>query len=79
MTIKNSDLFHLDDRSREIFKRIVEEYLAKGFPIGSRTVSQMDRINLSAASIRNVMHGSHIFASYKFGKDTNGGRTQIIC
>ncbi|MAP06769.1 MAG: heat-inducible transcriptional repressor HrcA [Rhodobiaceae bacterium] len=56
MTIKNSDLFHLDDRSREIFKRIVEEYLAKGFPIGSRTVSQMDRINLSAASIRNVMH-----------------------
>ncbi|GIS07627.1 MAG: hypothetical protein CM15mP111_2420 [Hyphomicrobiales bacterium] len=55
MTIKNSDLFHLDDRSREIFKRIVEEYLAKGFPIGSRTVSQMDRINLSAASIRNVI------------------------
>ena len=38
MTIKKSDLFHLDDRSREIFKRIVEEYLAKGFPIGSRTV-----------------------------------------
>ena len=56
MNIKNSELFQLDDRSREIFKRIVEEYLAKGFPIGSRTVSQMDRINLSAASIRNVMH-----------------------
>ena len=56
MISKNSNLLHLDDRSREIFKRIVEEYLDKGSPIGSRTISQMDKINLSAASIRNVMH-----------------------
>ena len=56
MIDRKSNLLDLDDRSRIIFKKIVEEYLNTGTPIGSRTISQMDQFDLSAASIRNVMH-----------------------
>ncbi len=44
----------LDQRSRDIFREIVEGYLATGEPVGSRTLSK-GRVQLSAASIRNVM------------------------
>ena len=44
----------LSERSREIFRSIVESYLETGEPIGSRTLSQRG-IALSPASIRNVM------------------------
>jgi heat-inducible transcriptional repressor len=45
----------LDQRSREIFKNIVETYLATGEPVGSRTISRALSAHLSPASIRNVM------------------------
>jgi len=45
----------LADRSREIFKTIVESYLDTGEPVGSRTLSQRLPMALSPASIRNVM------------------------
>ncbi len=45
----------LDDRSREIFRHIVETYLAAGTPLGSRTLSRQLSQSLSPASIRNVM------------------------
>jgi heat-inducible transcriptional repressor len=45
----------LPDRPREIFRRLVEAYLASGDPVGSRTLAQRLPINLSPASIRNVM------------------------
>ena len=45
----------LDQRSREIFRSIVESYLANGEPVGSRTISRTSGANLSPASIRNVM------------------------
>lgn len=44
-----------DERSREIFRRIVETYLATGEPVGSRALSRQLPIQLSPASIRNVM------------------------
>lgn len=44
----------LDQRSRDIFREIVEGYLATGEPVGSRTLSKAG-IALSPASIRNVM------------------------
>ncbi|MBL8782738.1 MAG: heat-inducible transcriptional repressor HrcA [Alphaproteobacteria bacterium] len=44
----------LSERSRDIFRSIVESYLETGEPIGSRTLSQRG-IKLSPASIRNVM------------------------
>ena len=48
-------LVSLDERSRQIFRQIVETYLETGEPVGSRTLSQRERIDLSPASIRNVM------------------------
>jgi heat-inducible transcriptional repressor len=50
-----SDLNTLDARSREIFREIVEAYLATGEPVGSRTLSRQGGVSLSAASIRNTM------------------------
>lgn len=44
----------LDARSRDIFRTIVETYIETGEPVGSRTLSK-GGIQLSAASIRNVM------------------------
>jgi heat-inducible transcriptional repressor len=45
----------LDNRSREIFRRIVESYLETGDPVGSRNVSRILQTALSPASVRNVM------------------------
>jgi heat-inducible transcriptional repressor len=45
----------LDGRAREIFRRIVDSYLASGEPVGSRMLSRSLPITLSPASIRNVM------------------------
>jgi heat-inducible transcriptional repressor len=48
-------LRQLNERSREIFKRIVETYLATGEPVGSRNLSRALPMTLSPASVRNVM------------------------
>ena len=45
----------LNERSREIFRQIVESYLATGEPVGSRNLSRLLPITLSPASVRNVM------------------------
>ena len=50
-----SKIINLDLRSRDIFKKIVETYLSTGNPIGSRTLSLIDEMGLSAATIRDVM------------------------
>ncbi|WP_298427174.1 heat-inducible transcriptional repressor HrcA [Rhodoblastus sp.] len=48
-------LSRLNERSREIFKNIVETYLASGEPVGSRHLSRILSMPLSPASVRNVM------------------------
>ncbi len=45
----------VNERSREIFRRIVENYLATGEPLGSRNISRILPVSLSPASVRNVM------------------------
>ena len=50
-----SVLANLDARAREIFRRIVDTYLASGEPIGSRHLSRILPVSLSPASVRNVM------------------------
>ncbi|HEU0044074.1 heat-inducible transcriptional repressor HrcA [Sphingomonas sp.] len=44
----------LSDRARDIFRRVVDGYLATGTPVGSKTLA-LAGLNLSPASIRNVM------------------------
>lgn len=45
----------LDERSREIFRALVENYMESGDPLGSRSLSRILPMSLSPASIRNVM------------------------
>jgi heat-inducible transcriptional repressor len=42
-------------RAREIFRLVVEDYLASGIPVGSKTLAQRADLNLSPASIRSVL------------------------
>src|SRR5918994_7297806 len=63
----------LNERSREIFRQIVESYLATGEPVGSRNISRIIPMTLSPASVRNVMadleHAGLIYAPH-----TSAGR-----
>jgi heat-inducible transcriptional repressor len=45
----------LDDRARTLLKALVERYIADGQPVGSRTLSRASGLDLSPATIRNVM------------------------
>ncbi len=45
----------LSSRARDVFRVVVEAYLDSGAPVGSRTISRLAGLNLSPASIRNVM------------------------
>ena len=55
MNTLNNILTEMNDRSREVFQRVVEGYLQSGGPVGSRTLTQSLSENLSAATVRNVM------------------------
>ena len=61
-------LAELNERSREIFRQIVESYLATGEPVGSRNISRILPMALSPASVRNVMadleHAGLIYAPH---------------
>ncbi|QFT64927.1 heat-inducible transcriptional repressor HrcA [Roseivivax sp. THAF30] len=46
----------LNDRSREVFRQVVEGYLESGEPVGSRTLTRTLSEKVSAATIRNVMN-----------------------
>jgi heat-inducible transcriptional repressor len=55
---KNPALYNepmIDDRARMLLKTLVERYIADGQPVGSRTLSKTSGLELSPATIRNVM------------------------
>ncbi|MBK1679364.1 heat-inducible transcriptional repressor HrcA [Rhodocyclus tenuis] len=45
----------LDERSRTLLKTLIERYIADGQPVGSRALSRYSGLDLSAATVRNVM------------------------
>jgi heat-inducible transcriptional repressor len=53
--VTTTPITELNDRTRTIFRVVVESYLESGAPVGSRTLSKVSGLNLSPASIRNVM------------------------
>ncbi|TKZ17263.1 heat-inducible transcriptional repressor HrcA [Shimia litoralis] len=55
MTDSSKILEEMNDRSREVFRRVVEGYLETGGPVGSRTLTRTLTEQVSAATIRNVM------------------------
>ena len=45
----------LDKRAQTLLKTLIERYIAEGQPVGSRTLSRHSGLELSPATIRNVM------------------------
>ncbi|MEM9268765.1 MAG: heat-inducible transcriptional repressor HrcA, partial [Pseudomonadota bacterium] len=60
MPTDQNPLSDLDERSREVFRRLVESYLDNGGPVGSRTLSRAMSEPISAATIRNTMQDLEI-------------------
>lgn len=80
MTLRTSDpsashrrLGELNERSREIFRQIVETYLATGEPVGSKNVARLLPVALSPASVRSVMAELEE-AGLVFAPHTSAGR-----
>lgn len=63
----------LDQRSRDIFRRLVDTYLETGEPVGSRTIARILPSSLSPASVRNVMMDLED-AGLIFSPHTSAGR-----
>ncbi len=55
MTDTGQILEKMNQRSREVFRRVVEGYLLSGEPVGSRTLTRSMSEKVSAATVRNVM------------------------
>jgi heat-inducible transcriptional repressor len=55
MTDRSEILTQMNDRMREVFRRVVEGYIDSGDPVGSRTLTRSMTEKVSAATIRNVM------------------------
>ncbi|TAN71541.1 MAG: heat-inducible transcriptional repressor HrcA [Magnetospirillum sp.] len=70
---KTPVITELNERSREIFRHIVEAYVATGEPIGSRTLSHRLQVALSPATIRNVMADLEDFGLL-YAPHTSAGR-----
>jgi heat-inducible transcriptional repressor len=60
VSAQQSPLADLNDRSREVFRRVVEYYLESGEPMGSRTLARSLSEAVSAATVRNVMQDLEI-------------------
>ncbi len=63
----------MGERSREVFRHLVEAFLASGEPVGSRTLSQRLPGALSPASIRNVMADLEVMGLL-YAPHTSAGR-----
>lgn len=63
----------LNERSREIFRHIVDAFVETGEPVGSRTIARKLRGSLSPATIRNVMADLE-YAGLLYAPHTSAGR-----
>ena len=63
----------MDERSRSLLKTLVEHYIADGQPVGSRALSKFSGLDLSPATIRNVM-ADLVEAGFVASPHTSAGR-----
>src|SRR5262245_63913434 len=66
-------IIELSERSKQIFRQIVDAYVETGEPIGSRTIARRPDQHLSPATIRNVMADLQD-AGLLFAPHTSAGR-----
>ena len=73
----------MDQRSRKIFKLIVDDFLKDGKPVGSRKLSIKMGEKLSPASVRNVMYDLQEAGLLKikshFSEEFDGSGFEIFC
>lgn len=67
----------LDDRAKLLLKALVERYIADGQPVGSRTLSKASGLDLSPATIRNVMADLEAFGLIA-SPHTSAGRIPTV-
>ena len=70
---KRTTIKELNERSRAVFRQVVDAYLETGEPAGSHFISKRTNLNLSAATIRNVMADLEA-AGLLFSPHTSAGR-----
>ena len=63
----------MDERARTLLKTLVEHYIADGQPVGSRALSKFSGLDLSPATIRNVM-ADLVEAGFVASPHTSAGR-----
>ncbi|PTM40099.1 heat-inducible transcription repressor HrcA [Bosea sp. 124] len=68
-----SGLIETDQRSREIFRQIVDGYMMTGEPVGSRNIARLLPMALSPATVRNVMTDLEL-AGLIYAPHTSAGR-----
>lgn len=74
MVNRNNPAFvELSERSREIFSRIVDAYVATGSPVGSAVLARKLNVPLSSATVRNVMADLEA-AGLLYSPHTSAGR-----
>jgi heat-inducible transcriptional repressor len=73
MTDEAYSVAALNERSREIFRHIVDAYMETGEPVGSRTIARKLNGSLSPATIRNVMSDLEL-AGLLYAPHTSAGR-----
>jgi heat-inducible transcriptional repressor len=73
MTADARSVAALNERSREIFRHIVDAFMETGEPVGSRTISRKLNGSLSPATIRNVMSDLEL-AGLLYAPHTSAGR-----
>ncbi|MDX2143670.1 MAG: heat-inducible transcriptional repressor HrcA [Rhodospirillaceae bacterium] len=73
MTDETYSVAALNERSREIFRHIVDAYMETGEPVGSRTIARKLNGSLSPATIRNVMSDLEL-AGLLYAPHTSAGR-----
>ena len=69
----NHSVVALNERSREIFRHVVDAYVETGEPVGSRTIARKLGGSLSPATIRNVMADLE-YAGLLYAPHTSAGR-----
>jgi heat-inducible transcriptional repressor len=75
--VRSSNPLVLNERSQHLLKTIVECYIRDGEPIGSRTLSRESQLDLSPATIRNVMADLEDLGLV-FSPHTSAGRIPIV-
>src|ERR1700730_10420670 len=55
MNFMSNDIPMLGERAQTLLKALVERYIAEGQPVGSRALSKISGLDLSPATIRNIM------------------------